>query len=227
MANEQRMHPEQAQTQSDEDRPAPAETTPPSSSSVTEPPAGASGAAVEPAPQDLALMLEDARNKADEHWDQYLRTRAELENLRKRSERDLEQAHKYALEKLALELLPVRDSLEMGLSTVEGEGAGAAKLREGMGLTLKMLSQVMDKFGIRAIDPKGEKFNPDLHQAMATQEAAGVEPNTVLTVYQKGYMLHDRLIRPALVIVSRAAAPAAANAGENSGETGKKADEKA
>ena len=227
MANEQRMHPAEVQTQRDEDRPTQAETTPPSSTSATESPAGAPGAAVEPAPQDLALMLEDARNKADEHWNQYLRTRAELENLRKRSERDLEQAHKYALEKLALELLPVRDSLEMGLATGEKEGAGAAKLHEGMALTLKMLIQMMDKFGIRDVDPKGEKFNPDLHEAMAAQEAAGVAPNTVLTVCQKGYMLHDRLIRPALVIVSRAAAPGTANAKENPGETGKKADEKA
>ena len=227
MANEQRMHPTEVQAQRDEDRPVEAEATPSATSATPESPAGPSGAAVEPAPQDLALMLEDARNKADEHWNQYVRTRAELENLRKRGERELEQAHKYALEKFALELLPVRDSLEMGLSAVEGEGAGAAKLHEGMALTLKMLAQVMDKFGIRDVDPKGEKFNPDLHQAMAAQEAAGIEPNTVLTVCQKGYMLHDRLIRPALVIVSRAAAPGAANAQESPGETGKKADEKA
>lgn len=211
MANEHYTRTDQDRTQVNADTRA--ETTQASAGAAGGFPPGSAPEPGSASQQDVVLMLEDARNKADEHWNQYLRARAELDNLRKRSERDLEQAYKYALEKFALELLPVRDSLEMGLSIGEGENPDVAKLREGMALTLKMFTQVMNKFGIREIDPKGEKFNPELHEAMTTQEAADVEPNTVLTVCQKGYMLHDRLIRPALVIVSRPAAPSAANPG--------------
>lgn len=152
---------------------------------------------------ELHAMLEDARNRADDHWDQCLRLQAELENLRKRSARDLENAHKFALEKFASDLLPVRDSLEMGLSALEGDAVDPAKVKEGSELTLKMLGGVMEKFGIAEIDPLGERFNPEFHEAMSMQERADVEPNTVLTVVQKGYLLNDRLIRPAMVIVSR------------------------
>ncbi|MEW6353633.1 MAG: nucleotide exchange factor GrpE [Pseudomonadota bacterium] len=153
---------------------------------------------------DTMQMLEDARAKADEHWNQVLRMRADLENLRRRHERDLENAHKYALERFVQELLPVKDSLEMGLAA---SGAAAAeelaRLREGMELTHKMLHAALEKFGVKEINPQGEKFNPALHQAMSMQEAAHVEPNTVITVAQKGYTLHDRLIRPARVIVAQ------------------------
>ncbi|HHJ13844.1 MAG TPA: nucleotide exchange factor GrpE [Gammaproteobacteria bacterium] len=154
---------------------------------------------------ELHALLTDARSKADEHWDQCLRLQAEIDNLRKRSERDLANAHKFALEKIAAELLPVRDSLEMGLAAA-AENADVDKLIEGGELTLKMLSSVMEKFNIKEINPINEKFNPDLHEAMSMQERDDVEPNTVVAVMQKGYTLNDRLIRPAMVMVSKAPA---------------------
>lgn len=152
---------------------------------------------------ELGLLLEDARAKADEHYNQVLRTQAELENLRKRSARDLENAHKYALEKFMLELLPVRDSLELGIAAVsDTDKVDPAKLKEGVELTLKMLGDAMNKFGLSSVDPQGEKFNPELHQAMSMQHMTDVAPNTVVNVVQKGYQLNERLVRPALVIVS-------------------------
>jgi len=156
--------------------------------------------------EQLLLTLQDAQAKADQYWNQLLLARAEMENSRRRSERDVESAHKYALEKFVRELLPVKDSLELGLAAATGEGAELDKLREGMELTLKMLGAALEKFGVKEVNPKGEKFNPERHQAMAMQESATSEPNTVLTVYQKGYLLNDRLIRPAMVVVSSAAA---------------------
>lgn len=154
--------------------------------------------------QDLQEALEAAQNKANEHWDQLLRTRAEMENIRRRGQRELENAHKYALEKFAVELLPVRDSLELGFDVAAGENVDVKGLREGTELTLKMLSTAMDKFGVTLVDPTGEPFNPEFHEAMTMQPAADVAPNTVLTVVQKGYLLNDRVIRPAKVIVSQA-----------------------
>lgn len=159
-----------------------------------------------PSHEELTLLLEDARAKADEHWDKLLRTNAELENARRRARQDVENAHKYALEKFALELLPVKDSLEMGLAAASGEGDGATQLREGTELTLKMLTAAMEKFGIKAVDPVGAPFNPEFHQAMAMQESAEHAPNTVMAVMQKGYQLNERLIRPAMVVVAKAAA---------------------
>jgi len=153
---------------------------------------------------ELNALLEDARGKADEHWDQCLRLQAELDNLRKRAERDVASAHKFALERFAAELLPVRDSLEMGLAAFETEGADPEKLREGVELTLQMLTSAMGKFEIREINPRDERFNPEFHQAMSLQERDDVEPNTVVTVVQKGYLLNERLLRPAMVIVSKA-----------------------
>jgi molecular chaperone GrpE len=152
---------------------------------------------------ELGALLEDARNKADENWNQCLHLQADLENLRKRSERDLANAHKYALERFAQELLPVRDSLEMGLAAGTAANADPAKLHEGVELTLQMLSSALAKFNIVEIDPLHERFNPDFHQAMSLQERTDVEPNTVVTVVQKGYLLNDRLLRPAMVIVSQ------------------------
>ena len=151
--------------------------------------------------EQLLLTLQDAQTKADQYWNQLLLARAEVENSRRRSERDVESAHKYALEKFVRELLPVKDSLELGLAAA-GEGAEFEKLREGMELTLKMLGAALEKFGVAEVNPKGQRFNPELHQAMAMQESPAAEPNTVLTVYQKGYLLNDRLIRPAMVVVS-------------------------
>jgi molecular chaperone GrpE len=162
-------------------------------------------------PEDLTGMLEDARNKADEHWNQCLRLQADIENLTKRAERDVANAHKFALERFAQDLLPVRDSLEMGLSASVQENTDPEKLREGVDLTLQMLTGVLDKFGITEVNPENEAFNPDFHQAMSMQERDDVAPNTVVTVVQKGYLLNERLIRPAMVIVSKAPDAARAN----------------
>ena len=155
-------------------------------------------------PQELHALLTDARDKADEHWDQCLRLQADIENLRKRRERDVANAHKFALEKFAVDLLPVRDSLEMGLAAAADSG-DAAKLKEGSELTLKMLISAMEKYNIREVNALNEQFNPEYHEAMSMQEREDVPPNTVVTVVQKGYLLNDRLIRPAMVIVSKAA----------------------
>ncbi len=153
---------------------------------------------------ELTALLEDARGKADEHWDQVMRLQAEMDNLRKRGERDLANAHKFALERFANELLPVKDSLEMGLAAFDGEGADPAQLHEGVELTLQMLVTALDKNGISEVDPLNERFDPEFHQAMSMQPSADVEPNTVVTVVQKGYTLNGRLMRPAMVIVSKA-----------------------
>jgi molecular chaperone GrpE len=165
---------------------------------ASEAPAGSSPDA------ELAVLLEDARSKADEHWNLCLRLQAELDNLRKRSERDLTNAHKFALERFAQELLPVRDSLEMGLASATDGQIDPVRLQEGVELTLQMLITAMSKFGITDVNPQLERFNPDFHQAMSLQQRADVEPNTVVTVVQKGYLLNDRLLRPAMVIVSSA-----------------------
>ncbi len=162
--------------------------------------------AAEVAAEDLTQLLEDARSKVDDHWNQLVRVKAELENLRKRSQRDLENAHKFATEKFSQDLLQVWDSLELGHQAAQDEIADVAKLREGTELTLKLLVSVMRKNGIEQIDPMGEPFNPEFHQAMSMQERDDVEPNTIVAVVQKGYTLNGRLTRPAMVMVSRAPA---------------------
>ena len=162
------------------------------------------GEAAEDSPEALGLLLEDARAKADEHWDLVLRTRAELENLKRRQDRELENAHKYALDKFVAEIVGVWDSLELGKLAALDEGADVNKLREGTELTLQQLSSVMGKFGVEQINPEGQPFNPELHQAMSMQPRDDVPPNTVVTVIQRGYTLNGRLVRPALVMVSQA-----------------------
>ena len=154
--------------------------------------------------RELEEALEAAKAKAEENWNQFVRARADLENVRRRTERDLEHAHKYGLEKIAAELLPVKDSLEMGIAAAQDANADVAKLTEGTELTLKMLQQVMERFHVQELNPLGQKFDPSRHEAMAAQESAEHEPNTVIHVVQKGYLLNDRLIRPAMVIVSKA-----------------------
>ena len=153
---------------------------------------------------DMATKLAEAEAKAQENWDQLLRTKAEMDNLRRRTERDLENAHKFALEKIAQELLAVRDSLEMGLTAAQADNAEVSSLVEGTDLTLKMLVSVMDKFAIKEVNPLDEAFNPEHHQAISMLEAPDKVPNTVINVMQKGYTLNDRLIRPAMVVVSKA-----------------------
>jgi len=162
--------------------------------------------------QDIAVQIEQlmsekeiAEATVEEHWDRILRMQAEQENQHKRSQREIEKAHKYGIDKFVAELLPVKDSLEMGLAAAVEESAESVKIREGMELTLKMLADVFEKFGIEAVNPEGEKFDPEHHQAMSMQENSELEPNTVIAVMQKGYLLNDRLIRPAMVLVSKAA----------------------
>lgn len=160
--------------------------------------------AVEEDISTLQEALNEATSQASENWDKFMRSQAELDNILKRTKRDIENAHKFAIEKFVNELLPVRDSLEMGLDHAEGEDIDPAKLKEGSELTLRMLSQAMEKFNIEQIDPRGEVFNPELHEAMTMVPSDEVGPNCVLEVIQKGYVLNDRLIRPARVIVAKA-----------------------
>jgi molecular chaperone GrpE len=155
--------------------------------------------AVEPA-QGLEQQLQEALRKAQENQDAYLRARAETENVRKRAQTDVANAHKYALEGHAAGLLPVRDALEAALAA---ENSTLEALRSGVELTLKQLSSLFDKASIREINPVGEKFDPHRHQAISMLPSDR-EPNTVINVLQKGYLLNDRVIRPALVTVSKA-----------------------
>lgn len=152
----------------------------------------------------LQAEIEQLRQQVEENRNLFLQARADVENIRKRAERDLQNAHKYALDKFVAELLPVKDSLEMGLAAID-ESADISKLREGTELTLKMLAAAVAKFGVSEINPHGEKFNPEWHEAMAMQPSSEAEPNTVMQVIQKGYRLNDRLVRPAMVIVAQAA----------------------
>lgn len=153
--------------------------------------------------EDPAALLEDARNKADEHWNELLRAKADMENLRRRQARDLENAHKHALDKFVAELLPIYDSMELGLNAANGEEASIDAVREGLEMTMKMFLSSISKFGLEQLNPEGETFDPELHQAMAMQEVEGVDANKVLTVAQKGYQFNGRLLRPAMVIVSQ------------------------
>ncbi len=149
--------------------------------------------------------LADAQKRADENWDKYMRLQAEMENLRRRSERDVSHAHKYGSEKLIKDVLPVLESLEHGLATpVNGDDKHVVSLREGMELTHKLLLDVLKKHGVTQINPEGAPFNAAQMEAISAIPNDNVEPNTVLNVVQKGYSLNDRLIKAALVIVSRA-----------------------
>jgi molecular chaperone GrpE len=152
----------------------------------------------------LKKKLAEAEKKAEENWDKAVRAVAEMENMKKRIQRDLENAHKYSLEKIAKELLTVIDSLELGILAANSDHPEVQKHKEGSELTKKQLESVFEKFNIKAIDPVGEPFDPEKHQAMSMQPSADVEPNTVINVFQKGYTLNDRLIRPAMVVVSKA-----------------------
>jgi molecular chaperone GrpE len=167
---------------------------------------GATAEATAQGEEDHLQLLEDTRTKADEHWNLYLRTQAELENLRRRAERDVQNAHKFGLEKFVNELLPVIDSMEMGMAAANAEEEAVRPLLEGMELTLKMFQSVLEKMGVTVVNPENEAFNPEFHQAMSMQETTDAEPNTVLAVMQKGYVLNERLVRPAMVVVSKAPA---------------------
>jgi len=153
--------------------------------------------------EDLGTALSSAQEELVQHRDAMLRMQAEMENLRKRLMRDLERSRKFALEGVMKDLLQVRDSLERGLDMIDAS-ATVESLKEGDELTLKMLNKVMTDHGLEVIDPKGQPFDPEFHEAVSMQPSADHEENTVLDVLQKGFKLHDRLIRPATVVVSRA-----------------------
>jgi molecular chaperone GrpE len=153
---------------------------------------------------DLEQQLAKANATIDEQKDSVLRARAEMENARRRSEQEVDKARKYALEKFAGELLPVIDNLERAMQSANAEDDLIKPLFDGVDLTHKSFISIIEKFGMQVIDPQGESFNPDHHQAMSMQESVDVPPNTVLAVMQKGYVLNGRLLRPAMVMVSRA-----------------------
>lgn len=154
--------------------------------------------------EGLRAELARARTQIQAGEDRLLRTAAELENFRKRAARDLEHARKFGLESFAGELLQVRDSLELGLAAASGTDATLKSLQEGTEMTLRLLCQVMEKFGIVQISPQGEVFDPLFHEAMVMLES-DAEPNTVVEVVQNGYQINDRLLRPARVAVAKAA----------------------
>lgn len=165
------------------------------------------GAAIDPAyVVELEQKLEQAVNAATEEKDRALRTVAEMENLRRRTAQDVEKAHKFALEKFATELLPVLDNLERTIQVADKQNEAVKPLLEGVELTLKSMANSVAKFGVIAIDPQGQSFDPNQHQAMSMVENADVAPNTVIAVMQKGYELNGRVIRPAMVMVSKAPA---------------------
>jgi molecular chaperone GrpE len=155
--------------------------------------------------EELKQELEETQQKAHESWDKAVRTQAEMENLKRRTQKDLEDAHKFALTSFSKELLPVFDSVVLGLQAATGDSDEVKKFREGCDLTIKQFEALFAKFNILAIDPKGEPFNAEQHQAMMMQEVEGVEANTVVNVFQKGYVLNGRLLRPAMVVVAKAA----------------------
>jgi molecular chaperone GrpE len=146
--------------------------------------------------------LEALKHQAQENLDKALRAQAELDNVRKRSLRDVENAHKYALDKFANELLPVIDSLELGIDAADNTEEQNT-LKEGMKLTLKMFRDVMEKHGVKEVESEGEKFDPEKHEAVSMQEMEGSESGFVIAVLQKGYALNGRLIRPAMVVVAK------------------------
>jgi molecular chaperone GrpE len=153
-------------------------------------------------PDAVNSELEALRREADEHRDLYVRAVAELDNFRKRSAREIDLARKFGAEKLAAGILPVRDSLEAGLKAAEK--AGPAALLDGQSATLRLLDEALAAAGVREINPVGQPFDPNKHEALSLVPAPGVAPDTVLEVVQKGYELNERLLRAAKVLVSRA-----------------------
>ncbi|WP_139411184.1 nucleotide exchange factor GrpE [Aeromonas veronii] len=153
---------------------------------------------------ELEAQLETAIQKAAEERERALRTAAEMENLRRRTELDVEKAHKFALEKFANELLPVLDNLERAIELADKENEALKPMIEGVELTLKSMQSGVAKFGLVALDPINQPFDPNAHQAMSMVPSADVAPNTVIAVMQKGYDLNGRVIRPAMVMIAKA-----------------------
>jgi molecular chaperone GrpE len=148
--------------------------------------------------------LDETEHKVNDHWERILRMQAETENVRRRHEKEVANAHKYALEKFVDELLPIIDSLEMCIANEAKETGDTHSAVEGVRLTLNMFYSAMEKFGVKQVNPLNEPFNPEYQQAIAMEESDHAGPGMVLKVLQKGYILNDRLIRPAFVVVSKA-----------------------
>ncbi len=163
--------------------------------------------AAEATAADVLQQLEESRVEIEalkkELAELQPRAQAEIQNIRRRAEQDVERAHKFGLEKFANELLPVVDSLERAIDASQGEDEQTKAIREGIEMTLGMFLSGMEKFNVEQVNPEGQPFNPEHHQAMSMVPAEGVEPNTVVAVVQKGYLLNGRLMRPAMVMVAK------------------------
>lgn len=151
----------------------------------------------------LKAELEQALNESASARDEMLRARAEADNVRKRAERDVAAAHKYGLERFLATLLPIKDSIDLGFDALDS-ATDINAIREGMVLTAKMFDDALEKAGVSAVRPLGEAFNPEFHQAMTMQPSVDQSPGTILAVMQPGYVLNDRLLRPAMVVVAKA-----------------------
>jgi molecular chaperone GrpE len=157
-----------------------------------------------PSYQEMLKKLDEADKKANEYWERILRMQAEGENASRRAERDVANAHKYALEKFTIELLPIVDSLDLCLATASSDKEHpAAAVIEGVSLTQKMFNSALEKFGVKQVNPLGQAFDPEHQQAISMQYDPDVKPGTVISVLQRGYTLNNRLLRPALVVVSK------------------------
>lgn len=155
--------------------------------------------------EELLQKVNEAEQAANQHWERILRMQADVENIQRRNERDVANAHKYAIDKFVSELLPIVDSLELCISTApKNLPEAATSVIDGVQMTLKMFYTALEKFGVKQVNPVGQPFNPEFEQAISTQVDAKAKPGTVLSVLQKGYTLHNRLVRPALVVVSKA-----------------------
>lgn len=174
---------------------------------AVEPEAEAQAAAEEEVSAGEGSEVEALQAKLQEYQEQALRAQAEMQNVRRRAEIDVEKAHKFALEKFVKELLPVADSLEKAVESTEGQeeaGELVASIREGVEMTLNLFMNSLQKFNVEQVNPVGEPFDPQQHEAMSMVPAPDAEPNTVVNVVQKGYLLNGRVVRPAMVIVSKA-----------------------
>ena len=157
----------------------------------------------EVADESIEQQLEQAHATIKDYWDQIIRLKAEMENNRKRAGRDIENAHKYALRNFAESLLPIVDSMEMGQQAAEADNASLSSIVEGTQMAMSMFVQVLEKHGLKQIDPLGEPFDPEQHQAISMVEDKKAKPNSVIKVMQKGFLLNDRLVRPAMVVVAK------------------------
>ena len=153
--------------------------------------------------ESIEQQLEKAQVTIKDYWDQIMRLKAEMENNRKRAGRDIENAHKFALRNFAESLLPIVDSMELAQQAAEADNASLASIVEGTQLTMSMFIQALEKHGLKQIDPLGEVFDPEQHQAISMIEDKKAESNTVINVMQKGFLLNDRLVRPAMVVVAK------------------------